>query len=97
MALRIETFDQANGGGVGCCQDKGAYHLYLVATEASIARLKPTGKSDEVRLAYWSHRQKWEDIDDMGGCVLPLEKTPTASQPKACSGPGLNQNRTKSS
>ena len=71
MALRIETFDQANGGGVGCYQDKGAYHLYLVATEAPIARLKPTGKSDEVRLACWSHRQKWED---MGGCVLPLEK-----------------------
>ena len=74
MALRIEAFDQANGGGVGCYQDKRAYHLYLVATEAPIARLKPTGMSDEVRLAYWSHRQKWEDIDDMGGCVLPLEK-----------------------
>lgn len=74
MALHIEAFDQANGGGVGCYKDKGAYHLYLLATEAPIARLKPTGTGDEVKLAYWSHRQKWEDIDDMGGRVMPLNE-----------------------
>ena len=34
----------------------------------------PTGTDDEVRIAYWSHRRKWEDIDDMGGCVLPLDQ-----------------------
>jgi len=39
IELRIEAFDDANGGGVG-----------------------------------WSHRRKWEDIDDMGGCVLPLDQ-----------------------
>jgi hypothetical protein len=72
IALRIEEFDDANGGGVGWYKDKGAYHLYLLATEAPIARLKPTGTGDEFRIAYWSHRRKWEDIDDMGGCVLPL-------------------------
>ena len=55
-------------------KDKGAYHLYLLATEAPIARLKPTGEDDEVRIAYWSHRRKWEDIDNMGGCVLPLDQ-----------------------
>ena len=43
MAPRIEAFDEANGGGVGWYRDKGAYHLYLLATEAPIARLKPTG------------------------------------------------------
>ena len=74
IALRIDAFDQANGGGVGWYEDKGAYHLYLLATEAPIARLKPTGADDEVRIAYWSHRRKWEDIDDMGGCVLPLDQ-----------------------
>lgn len=74
IALRIEAFDDANGGGVGWYNDKGAYHLFLLATEAPIARLKPTGTGNEVRIAYWSHRRKWEDIDDMGGCVLPLEQ-----------------------
>ena len=36
IALRIEAFDEANGGGVGWYEDKGAYHLYLLATEAPI-------------------------------------------------------------
>ena len=63
FALRIEAFDEANDGGVGWYKDKGAYHLYLLATEAPIARLKPTGTDDEVRIAYWSHRRKWEDIE----------------------------------
>lgn len=62
IALRIEAFDEANGGGVGWYKDKGAYHLYLLA------------RGDEVRIAYWSHRRKWEDIDDMGGCILPLDQ-----------------------
>ena len=73
-AARIEAFDDANGGGVGYYEDKGACHLYLLDTEAPIARLKPTGNGDEVRLGYWSHRRKWEDVDDMGGVVLPLDE-----------------------
>lgn len=74
IALRIEAFDEANGGGVGRYENKGAYHLHLLATEAPIARIQPTGTRDEVRIAYWSHRRKWEDIDDMGGRVLPLDQ-----------------------
>lgn len=70
----IEAFDLANGGGVGWYEDKGAYHLYLLDTQAPIARLKPTGTNDEVGIAYWSHRRKWEEIDDMGGCILPLDQ-----------------------
>ncbi|ESX18810.1 hypothetical protein X765_32265 [Mesorhizobium sp. LSHC440B00] len=74
IALRIEAFDGVNAGGVDWYKDKDAYHLYRLATEVPIARLKPTGRSDEVRIAYWSHRKKWEDIDDMSGCVLPLDQ-----------------------
>ena len=73
IAARIEAFDDANGGAVGFYEDKGAFHLYLLATEAPIARLKPTGNGDEVRLGYWSHRRKWEDVDDMGGVTMPLD------------------------
>ena len=74
IVLRIEAFDAANGGGVGWYEDKGAYHLYLLATDAPIARLKPTGKGDSVRISYWSHRRRWADIGDMGGCVLLLDQ-----------------------
>ena len=70
---RIETFDAANSGGVGWHKDRAAYHLYLLDTEASIAHLKPAGTKDEVRISYWSHHKKWEDVDDMEGCVLPLD------------------------
>ena len=52
IALQIEAFDAANGGGVGWYKDKGAYHLYLLTTEAPIARLKPVVTSNEVRLGY---------------------------------------------
>lgn len=72
FATRIEAIDNANGGGVGFYKDKGACHLYLLETEAPIARLDPTGNGDEVRLGYWSHRRKWEDVDDMGGSVMPF-------------------------
>ena len=74
IAARIEAFDDANGGGVGYYEDKGADHLYLLETEAPIARLKPTGNGDEVRLGYWSHRRRWEDVDDMGGVALTLDE-----------------------
>lgn len=50
IILRVEMFDAANGGGVGWYEDKGAYHLYLLETDAPIARLKPVGTRDEVRL-----------------------------------------------
>jgi hypothetical protein len=75
IVQRIKAFDEANGGGVGWYRDKGAYRLYLLATKAPIARLKLTGTDDEVGIAYWSYRQKWDDIDDMGGCILPLDQT----------------------
>lgn len=72
IAARIEAFDDANADGGGS-KDKGAYHLYLLETEAPIARLKPTGNGGEVRIGYWSHRRKWENVDDMGGVFLPLD------------------------
>jgi hypothetical protein len=38
IALRIEAFDAAIGGGVGWYQDKGAYHLYLPTCSRSRRR-----------------------------------------------------------
>lgn len=73
-AARIEAFDKENDGGVVSYEERGAYHLYLLETEAPIARLKPTGKRDEIRGGYWSHRRRWEDVDDMDGVVLPLDE-----------------------
>lgn len=60
IALRIEAFNQANGHSVGWYEGKDAYHLCLLVNEVPIARLKLTGKSNEVRITCWSHRRKWE-------------------------------------
>ncbi len=32
ITLRIEAFDEANGGGVAWYEEKGSYHLYLLET-----------------------------------------------------------------
>lgn len=58
----------------GMAAARWTYHLYLLETEVPIARLKPVSPRDDFRLGYWSHRRKWEDTDDMGGCVLPLNQ-----------------------
>ena len=97
IVLRIEAFDEANGGGVGWYKDKGAYHLYLLTTEAPIARLKPVGTTDEVRLGYWSHRRKWKISTTWADASYPSIKPSTTSQTTAFSGPGPDEKRTKSS
>jgi hypothetical protein len=74
ILARIQAFDAANGGGVAVKRDRGAYVLTFLGVGAPIARLKPTGDGDEVRLAHWSHRGKWEDVGGMGGVFLPLDE-----------------------
>lgn len=51
----------------------GAYTLVLEATGAPIARLKPIGKSDHMRVLYWSHRDRWADAAPLGGIILTLD------------------------
>jgi hypothetical protein len=74
IIMRIETFDAANGGGVGWYEDKGADHLYLLETEAPIARPKPVGTRDEVRPNLNSTFGKGILLNDMHAParVLPL-------------------------
>lgn len=74
ILARIQAFDEANGGGVTVYRKRAAYHLYLTATQAPIARLEPEGSGDNMRLRYWSHQNRWKDVDDMGGLVLPLDQ-----------------------
>ena len=74
VLLRIEAFDRESGGGVSVCKSRGGYTLTLTATQAPIARLKPEGSGDRMRLFYWSRQNRWKDVGDMGGIVLPLDE-----------------------
>jgi len=71
---RIARFNQRHGGGVSAAYRRGGYTLTSAATGAPIARLKPTGQGDHVRVFYWSHREKWENAGPLGGVILPLDE-----------------------
>ena len=51
---RFEAFNRENGGGVSIHRSRGGYNLTLTATDAPIARLKPEGPGDRMRILYWS-------------------------------------------
>jgi hypothetical protein len=76
MLERIRAFDRAQGGGVAVERAKGGYSLFSTATGAPIARLRPTGRGDEVEILWW-RRGRWATIGDFGGLTMPLDKALT--------------------
>ncbi len=71
---RIEAFNEAEGGGVAIQKRGKGYTLYREDTGEPVARLRPTGKEDQVEIMWWSHRGKWDQIGDFGPVVMPLDK-----------------------
>ncbi len=55
-------------------RSRGGHTLTLTATDAPIARLKPEGPNGKFRIQYWSYQNRWKDVGDMGGLVLPLDE-----------------------
>lgn len=74
MTACVERFNESRGGGVAVERRGGGYTLLLKATGAPIARLKPTGQSDQMRILYWSHRDRWDDAAPLGGVFLPFDE-----------------------
>jgi hypothetical protein len=57
MLERIEAFNHSRGGVVVRRAANG-YSLYSERSGGPVARLKPTGEDDKVRVLAW-HREKW--------------------------------------
>jgi len=74
MLARIETFNAGSGGGVRIQKAARGYSLFRKDTGTPIARLRPTGKGDQVEVMWWSHRDKWDQIGDFGPMLMPLEE-----------------------
>jgi len=74
LLARIESFNQAHGGGIVIHHIRGGYSLFQEENGSQVARLRPTGKGDDVEILWWSHREKWEPIGDFGGVILPLDE-----------------------
>ena len=71
---RIEAFNQVKGGGVIIQRAAKGYSLFREDNGRPIARLRPTGKGDQVEVMWWSHRDKWEQIGDFGPMLMPLDE-----------------------
>jgi hypothetical protein len=73
LLARIEAFNQEQGGGVVIQKAAKGYSLFREDSGKPIARLRPTGKGDQVEILWWSHRDKWEQIGDFGPMVMALD------------------------
>jgi hypothetical protein len=71
---RIEAFNQEQGGGVIIQRAAKGYSLFREENGRPIARLRPTGKGDQVEVMWWSHRDKWEQIGDFGPMLMSLDE-----------------------
>jgi len=71
---RIEAFNQVRGGGVIIQRAAKGYSLFREDNGKPIARLRPTGKGDQVEVMWWSHRDKWEQIGDFGPMLMSLDE-----------------------
>lgn len=71
---RIEAYNDAQGGGVIIRRVNKGYSLFVAEDGSPIARLRPTGKGDEVEVLWWSHHERWASIGEFGGEFMPLDE-----------------------
>jgi hypothetical protein len=72
LLMRIEAFNEAKGGGILIHRAAKGYSLFRADNGQPVARLRPTGKGDQVEVLWWSHRDKWDQIGEFGPMVMPL-------------------------
>jgi hypothetical protein len=74
VLTRIQSFNEANGGGVLIRRAAKGYSLFRADNGQPVARTRPIGNDDDVEVLRWSHRDKWEQIGDFGPMIMPLEE-----------------------
>ena len=72
MRERIEAHPWPRGGVEVVRANKG-YTLYSRRTGGQVARLRPTGKSDDVQVLWW-RREGWATPGDFGPVIMPLNE-----------------------
>ena len=71
---RIEAWPwPSRRGGVEVVRANRGYTLYSLRTGAPVARLRPTGRGDDVRVLWW-RRDAWGDPGPFGPEVMPLDE-----------------------
>ena len=72
MRERIKAHPWPRGGVEVVRANKG-YTLYSRRTSGQVARLRPTGKSDDVQILWWCH-EAWATPGDFGPVIMPLNE-----------------------
>jgi hypothetical protein len=73
LLLRIEAFSRECGGGVVVHKAARGYSLFSERTGAPIARLRPTGEGDKVRVFAW-RGTRWGASGPFGVATMPLDR-----------------------
>jgi hypothetical protein len=74
MRARIEAWRwPPERGGVEVVRANRGYTLYSLRTGAPVARLRPTGKGDDVQVLWW-RREGWGNPGPFGREVMPLDQ-----------------------
>jgi len=84
MRRRIDAYRwPPRRGGVEVVRARGGYTLYSRRTGAPVARLRPTGKGDDVQVLWWRReawgnpgpfgREAWGNPGPFGREVMPLD------------------------
>ena len=74
MCGRIETYPwPPRRGGVEVVRANKGYALYSRRTGGPVARLRPTGQNDKVRVLWW-RRDGWGNQGPFGREVMPLDE-----------------------
>jgi hypothetical protein len=73
MRARIDAFPwPPQRGGVKVVRANRGYTLYSRRTRAPIARLRPTGRGEDVQVLWW-RRKAWGNPGPFGREVMPLD------------------------
>lgn len=70
---RIEAFHYAGRGEVVVRKLARGYSLFSARTGAPLARLRPTGEADKVRVLWWNG-ERWGASGSFGIVTMPLDE-----------------------
>ncbi len=73
MLKRIQSFNEARGGGVVVQKAARGYSLLSERSGAPIARLRPTGDGDKVQVLWWTG-ERWGASGPFGIATMTLNQ-----------------------
>ena len=71
---KIKSFKFSTGIEITIKRIRNGYSLFRKTDNKPIARLRITDRANIFEVMWWSHRDKWEVIGDLGGLFFSLDE-----------------------